>query len=101
MSNDDIFFDFGFTAATEEELAAPVIEKAELESASVAEQLEKALDQKDDLQARLSKLYDAVQPLLTNLKANPEKPYIHWPDRVTKVDSFWALLTDIYNGKIK
>lgn len=95
----DIIFDFGFTAATEEELAAPVIEKAAQESASASEQLQDALAKQTDLQNRLSKLYDAVQPLLSNLKANPEKDYIHWPKRTEKIDAFWALLTDIYNGK--
>lgn len=97
--NDDIFFDFGFTATDEQELAAPAIEKAEQESASASEQLQAALTEKADLQARLSKLYNTIQPLLTNLKANPEKDYIHWPNRTAKVDSFGAMLTDIYNGK--
>ena len=98
MNDNDLFFDFGFTTATEEELAAPVLEKVEQESASTAEQLKEALAKQTILQNRLTKLYDAIQPLLINLKANPEKDYIHWPNRTAKVDSFKKLLTDIYNG---
>ena len=99
--NDEIFFDFGFTAATEEELAAPVLEKVTQESASVSEQLQVALKQEAALQKRLDTLYNAVQPLLENLKANPEKDYIHWPNRTEKVDGFKSLLTNIYNGENK
>jgi len=90
--DNDIIFDFGFTAATEEELSAPILENAQVAvSTSKAEATE--------VQARLDKLYSAVKPLLENLKANPEKPYIHWPNRIEKVDSFAAMLKDIYDGK--
>lgn len=85
----DEIFDFGFTAVDEDELASVEISKkiAE-ESSATAEQLE----------ARLNKLYNAIAPLLTNLKKNPEKDYILWPDRQKKVEEFEVYLQKIYQG---
>lgn len=82
-------FDFGFTAVDEEELQAvqktqQVAEDAKLASASY--------------QDKLDRLYNAITPLLNNLKKNPEKDYILWPDRLTKVESFETHLQKIYKG---
>lgn len=33
-------------------------------------------------------IYNMILPLLNNLMANPEKEYIHWPDRVKKIEAF-------------
>ena len=87
MSND--IFDFGFTAVDEEELEAvqKVTKKAE---ASQTEAI--------SVQDRLDKLYNAIVPLLNNLKKNPEKEYILWPDRLTKVEAFEDHLQKIYKG---
>lgn len=49
-------------------------------------------------QDKLDKLYNAVQPLLNNLKANPEKDYIYWPNRQEKVEQFETHIQGIYNG---
>lgn len=87
--NDDIF-DFGFTAVDEDELSA--VQKTQA-LASDAEQAAQTT------QERLDRLYNAVMPLLTNLKANPEKEYILWPNRTEKIEAFEAKLLDIYNGK--
>lgn len=85
---DDIF-DFGFTAVDEDELASVEISKKIAdESAATAEQLE----------ARLDKLYNAITPLLNNLKKNPEKEYILWPNRLKKVEEFETHLQKIYQG---
>ena len=79
-------FDFGFTAVTEEELESTQTAKAaEATAAGTTE--------------RLDKLYNAVIPLLTNLKKNPEKEYILWPNRLSKVEEFETLITKIYNGE--
>jgi len=83
------FFDFGFTAVNEEELKA-VQQTTAL--ANDAEQL--ALT----TQERLDNLYNAIIPLLNNLKKNPEKEYILWPDRLAKVEAFETHLQNIYNG---
>jgi len=88
MSDD--FFDFGFTAVDENELPAvkDVNIKAEVYEA-------KGLD----TQERLDKLYNAIIPLLNNLKKNPEKEYILWPNRVEKVEEFQKVLHGIYSYK--
>jgi len=79
----DDLFDFGFTAVTEEEL-----ETVQIASMTA-----------NDAQDRLDKLYNAIQPLLTNLKKNPEKEYILWPNRLSKVEAFEDIIQDIYSGK--
>ena len=79
-------FDFGFTAVTEEELESTQTAKAaEATAAGTTE--------------RLDKLYNAVIPLLSNLKKNPEKEYILWPNRLAKVEEFETFITKIYNGE--
>jgi len=80
--SDDIF-DFGFTAVTEEELE--VVQEAQAKA-----------DTAYDLHNQLHDLYNAVLPLLNNLKANPEKDYIYWPNRLEKVEAFEDHLYSIY-----
>jgi hypothetical protein len=86
--SDDTFFDFGFTAVDESELEA--VQKATTEATAVASTA-------DATQAKLDKLYNAVTPLLNNLKRNPEKEYILWPNRVEKVEQFEDILYKIYS----
>jgi hypothetical protein len=85
---DDIF-DFGFTVVNEDELE--VAQKA-TKTATAATATAKSIDDK------LNKLYNAIIPLLTNLKANPEKDYILWPKRLEKVEAFEDMLHKIYKG---
>ena len=87
MSNDN-FFDFGFTAVDESELEA--VQKATTQVTEVASTA-------DAVQAKLDKLYNSITPLLNNLKANPEKEYILWPNRVEKVEAFEEILSKIYS----
>ena len=75
-------FDFGFTAVDEEELDAVV------ETTKAATSYEERLD----------KLYNAVIPLLNNLKKNPEKEFLKWPNRLEKVEQFETHITNIYRG---
>ena len=82
-------FDFGFTAVDEDELQA-VQQTAAL--ANDAEQLATTT------QERLDKLFNAITPLLNNLKQNPEKDYILWPNRLEKVEQFESHLQSIYKG---
>ena len=76
----DLDFDFGFTAVTEDELEAVQKTKVSAEGA----------------QEKLDKLYNAITQLLTNLKKNPEKEYILWPNRLEKVEQFEDLIQKIY-----
>lgn len=83
-------FDFGFTAVDEEELTSVQ------EATSAAKIVE---EQAHTTQERLDRLYNAVIPLLNNLKKNPEKEYILWPNRLTKVEEFETHLLKIYKGE--
>jgi len=86
MSN-DLEFDFGFTAVDEEDL-------------QVVQDAQKAVGDTEveakTTQEKLDKLYNAITPLLNNLKKNPEKEYILWPNRIDKVEQFEEVLYKIY-----
>lgn len=75
----DTFFDFGFSAVSEEELE--VVQKTTANAVTAEE--------------KLQKLYSTILPLLDNLKKNPEKDYIFWPNRVEKVEEFEELIRNI------
>ena len=73
----DTSFDFGFNIVSEEEL----------------KQYEKQLTQeleltKVDAQSSLDGLVALYKPLLDNLKKDPTKHYIFWPNRVSIIESF-------------
>ena len=89
MSIDIDQFDFGFTAVDENELEA--VQKLSTEASTVAASAEQN-------EEKLNKLYNAILPLLSNLKANPEKDYIYWPNRQEKVEQFETHIQGIYNG---
>jgi hypothetical protein len=67
--------DFGFTMVSAEELAQP------------------------ETQAKLEMIRDMILPLLNNLKRNPEKDIIHWPNRVEKIDAFIKKMNKLVDGK--
>ena len=83
---DDIF-DFGFTAVDEQELES--VQKA-------TTQLDRVSNTASSTQEKLDKLYNAITPLLNNLKKNPEKEYILWPNRLKKVEEFEDYIQKIY-----
>ena len=85
----DDLFDFGFTAVDEDELEA--VQKVTQKAAAVESTA-------TTTQEKLDKLYNAVMPLLNNLKKNPEKEYILWPNRLSKVEAFEDHLQKIYKG---
>jgi hypothetical protein len=79
------FFDFGFTAVDEADL-------------DVSKEAEAALAAASEHEDKLNRLYEAILPLLHNLKKNPEKDYIKWPNRVKKVEEFEKHIANIVNG---
>ena len=79
-------FDFGFTAVDEDELEVVQKQSQKLESNS---------GKAEELEDKLNKLYNSILPLLSNLKANPEKDYIYWPKRTEKVEQFEDLIAEI------
>jgi hypothetical protein len=82
-------FDFGFTAVNADELE--VVQQAKEAVTTTAASAESNA-------AKAQLIYDAVVPLLNNLKANPEKDYIYWPDRYDKLDAFADKLYQILKG---
>lgn len=82
-------FDFGFTAVDEQELEAVQQATQTIQSVST---------EASTTQEKLEKLYNAIQPLLNNLKQNPEKEYIYWPNRLTKVEQFEDYIQQIYTS---
>ncbi|MDA7837505.1 hypothetical protein N9A42_00545 [bacterium] len=79
-------FDFGFTAVTEEELES-------------VQTLQQTVVESEGFEDRLHNLYNAIQPLLTNLRKDPEKEYILWPNRLERVEQFSDYLDAIYKGE--
>ena len=64
-------FDFGFTTSSEEEV-------------------------KQEGNDKVKAMYNAIMPLLTNLKKDADKnPIINWPNRGKKIDEFIAKLNKI------
>jgi type VI protein secretion system component VasF len=86
MADINLDFDFGFTAVDENELEA--VQKVTTEASDASASLQ-------ETEEKLNKLYNAILPLLTNLKKNPEKEYILWPNRVEKIEQFEDLITGI------
>jgi glucokinase len=89
MGMSDNMFDFGFTAVDESELQA--VQDAQKAAGDVAVEA-------TTTQEKLDKLYNAIIPLLNNLKKNPEKEYILWPNRIDKVEQFEEHLLKIYRS---
>lgn len=87
MSNE--IFDFGFTTVDENELEA--IQQAQEQVSNVTEESSKAKE-------KLDKLYNAFIPLLNNLKQNPQKEYIYWPNRLDKIEQFESHIQSIYKS---
>lgn len=85
----DELFDFGFTLVDENELEA--VQQAQATVTATSSTAE-------ETQAKLDKLFNAIQPLLNNLKMNPEKEYILWPNRTEKIEAFEDHIQAIYKG---
>jgi hypothetical protein len=106
--SDDIF-DFGFTAVDEiptgevqpQQPVVAQVDDAQLQTiVDKIERLEALILQSDssgminehrelvqqDVAAKLKQVEDLILPLLYNLQKNPEKDYIHWPNRTAIID---------------
>jgi len=107
MSDD--MFDFGFTAVDEiptgevqpQQPVVAQVDDAQLQT--ILDKLERleglvlSSDNADminehrslvqaDVVAKLKQVEDLILPLLYNLQKNPEKDYIHWPNRTAIID---------------
>ena len=106
--SDDIF-DFGFTAVDEiptgeVQPQQPVVAKVDDVQLNTIldkiERIESLIIQSDssgminehrelvqqDVASKLKQVEDLILPLLYNLQKNPEKDYIHWPNRTAIID---------------
>lgn len=90
---DDDLNDFGFSAVSEEELKT--LERQLQEEVTQKSQALEQIEQ--SYKGKLTQMYSAVMPLLKNLEKNPEKDYIFWPNRATKMKSFIAKIEKIMN----
>lgn len=69
----DLSNDFGFTAVDETEVTEPIVTQVTSSAQSTTQQ-------------KLQSLEKLILPLLVNLMKNPEKEYIHWPNRVPLIE---------------
>jgi uncharacterized protein Yka (UPF0111/DUF47 family) len=86
MASND--FDFGFSLVDENELEA--VQQAYTQASAASGTAEQ-------LQAKIDTLYNMIMPLLNNLQKNPEKEYIYWPNRTTKIEEFRDRIQSVYN----
>jgi hypothetical protein len=107
MSDD--LFDFGFTAVDEPLNVTPseptqvvaqvddaqlevILDKlARLESLVLSADSSSMISEhrqlvQQDVATKLKQVEDLILPLLYNLQKNPEKEYIHWPNRTAVID---------------
>jgi len=85
MDFETIVEDFGFSVVSEEELPEPT-------------QVREDKLRTEELDRRLTKLYNTILPLLNNLRKNPESDYILWPNRVERIDEFESVISEIVDG---
>ena len=101
-TTDDYDFGFSFTdsesvAATSE--AAQQVATSNNELQALQEKIDALMDSQEQLlqgalvkaledkyKAKLKEVETLILPLLVNLKKNPDKAYIHWPNRVGVID---------------
>ena len=69
----DLSNDFGFTAVNESEVVEPIVNEVKTSSDS-------------EIKNKMQTLEKLIMPLLVNLMKNPEKEYIHWPNRVPLIE---------------
>lgn len=93
-------YDFGFSFADDETVTSTATVQANSdELASLKEKLDTLLSAQEQTlnsamaeaieakyKAKLKEVEGMILPLLLNLKKNPEKAYINWPNRVSVID---------------
>ena len=55
-------------------------------------------DEAEKHKEKAQQIVDMIMPLLNNLKKNPDKPNIVWPDREKAIDKFIKKLYDTLNS---
>lgn len=102
-------YDFGFSFADDDSLPTPAATQSNNEEiAALKEKLDSLLSvQEENLnnamvsaieskyKAKLKEVEGMILPLLLNLKKNPDKAYIHWPNRVSVIDKQIERITTV------
>ena len=103
-------FDFGFSAVSEDELAArereaedrarkeaeKILNKQQSEASSIIDELTGTAE---EYKQRMEMIYNMIIPLLNNLEKDSEsKSYIYWPDRKKKIQEFKVRIQAVVNG---
>jgi hypothetical protein len=78
-------WDFGFTAVDEETVSSPIVTNV----TTTAE---------EQLKAKLLEVEKLIMPLLVNLMKNPDKEYIHWPNRTPLIQKQVDRILSITRG---
>lgn len=78
-------WDFGFTAVDEETVSSPIVTNV----TTTAE---------EQLKAKLLEVEKLIMPLLVNLMKNPDKEYIHWPNRTPLIQKQVDKILSITRG---
>lgn len=97
-------YDFGFSFTDQETVAATTQAEGEVSASNselqaLQEKINALLDSQEQIvqgalvkaleekyKAKLKEVETLILPLLVNLKKNPDKAYIHWPNRVGVID---------------
>lgn len=89
---DTIDDDFGFSFVDED------FEEVKTQAQELQKNSKTDKENIDDLRHRLEVMYNSINPLLENLKSNPDKTTIYWPNRTAKIESFQKKLKQIFEG---
>jgi hypothetical protein len=106
-------YDFGFSFTDSETVAATTeatqqVATSNSELLALQEKITALMDSQEQLiqgalvqaledkyKAKLKEVETLILPLLVNLKKNPDKAYIHWPNRVGVIDNQIAKITAV------
>ena len=106
-------YDFGFSFADDDNLPtpAPVAQPSNEEIQALKDKLDSLLSAQEETlsnamlaameekyKAKLKEVEGLILPLLVNLKKNPEKAYINWPNRVAVIDKQIDKITKVTRG---
>ena len=69
------------------ELTASVQEQGQNLSAVLDEVEQRSAATREECKAKMGEVERLILPLLTNLMKNPQKEYIHWPNRTERLQS--------------
>lgn len=105
-------YDFGFSFADDDSLpSTPATQQNNEEIQELKDKLDTLLSAQEQTlnsamvsaieekyKAKLKEVEGMILPLLLNLKKNPEKAYIHWPNRGPVIDKQIEKITKVTRG---